>query len=176
MDTKNKVFVVIGSVALLATAGFGGAYLFGARDATNTTLASSSTASNKPVSTSSEATASSPAATTSNTSDTSTASSSSSYKDGTYTASTNYAVPHGETNTVSATVVISGGTIASITTNNQYTDHESRMWISGFESSVSSEVNGSTLDTTSYSRIGGASLTTAAFDDVLDQIASQAKA
>ena len=50
------------------------------------------------------------------------------------------------------------------------------MYISGFESSVNSSASGQSLATYSPSRIGGASLTTAAFDDALDTIRSQAMA
>lgn len=161
MGTKNKIFVVIGSIALVATAGLGGAYLFANEDSnesagstTTSTAASSAGLATTPTS----------------------ATTSSGYKDGTYTASTNYSVPHGETNSISATVAIVDGKITSVTANNSSSDRESQMWISDFESSLSDAVVGHSLDTTSYSRIGGASLTTSAFDDVLDQIATQASA
>lgn len=173
MDTKNKVFVVIGSVALLATAGLGGAYLFGAKD----TPTGSTTGMSSTTSTSSSSTPTTSTSTTTDTSSSSsTTSSSSSYKDGTYTASTSYSVPHGATNTISATVVVSGGNITSVTADDNYTDRESGMWISDFESSLSSTVNGTSLADASFSRIGGASLTTEGFNAVLDMIRTQATA
>ena len=175
MDTKNKVFVVIGSVALLATAGLGGAFLFADKSTSASTTGTasssttSSTTSNAPTNTSNATTTTADTSTTSS-------SSTSSYKDGTYTASTSYSVPHGATNSLSATVAISGGKITSVTTNDNYTDHESAMYISDFESSVSSEASGTSLADASFSRIGGASLTTEAFNTVLDTVRSQATA
>ena len=85
-------------------------------------------------------------------------------------------MPHGATNTISATVVVSGGNITSVTADDNYTDRESGMWISDFESSLSSTVNGTSLADASFSRIGGASLTTEGFNAVLDMIRTQATA
>ena len=96
-------------------------------------------------------------------------------KDGTYTATATYYVPHGS-NTISATVTVSGGNITSVTANDNYTDGESAMYIDSFESSLSSKAVGMSLASASFSRIGGASLTTEGFNSVLDQIRTQATA
>jgi uncharacterized protein with FMN-binding domain len=172
MNTQNKVFIVIGTVAILAAAGIGGAVLFATPDtmfpSTSSLTSSSATASIAQSSASSTGSSQSSAA--------STASNSlvTSYKDGTYTASISYYVPHGGTNSLSTTIVVSGGVITSVKTSNNYTDRESGMYIDDFNSSVASSAEGKQLANYSPSRIGGASLTTSAFDDVLDTIRSQA--
>ncbi len=172
MDTKNKVFVVIGSIALVATAGLGGAYLFANKDtsAVGSTIGSSSSTNNS--ATSSTSTTPSISSATSNGS----SNANSSYKDGTYTVTQSYSVPHGAQNSITAVVTVANGKITSVKTTDNYSDHESGMYISDFESSVSSTVTGTSLADASYSRIGGASLTTAAFDSALDSIRSQATA
>lgn len=176
MDTKNKIFTIIGSIALVATATVGGYTLFATKDTaatpvtTSSSLASTaSTAASASPSTSSAAT---PAASTTST----TTSTTGGYKDGTYTASSSYTVPHGAQNSISATITISGGTITSVKASDNYSDGESGRYVSSFESGVSSDANGQSIASYSPSRIGGASLTTSAFSDVIDTIRSQAKA
>lgn len=149
---------MVGTVAILATAGIVGTSLFTQNNATSTNTASSQTASS----------------TTNTTTNTSTATSS--YKDGTYTATKQYTVPHGLNNTLKATIVISSGKITSATTEDTSSDHESAAYISRFESALSSSATGQSLGSYSPSRIGGASLTTQAFADALSDIASQAHA
>ena len=168
MDTKNKVFVVIGSVALLASAGVGGYALFATKDSTSgtTTGTSSQTSS----------TSTNTATTSTDTTSTSSSTSSSSYKDGTYTASVSYSVPHGASNTLAATVTVSSGKITAVSTNDNYSDNESGRYIQEFESALSSTVVGTDLSSASFSRIGGASLTTKAFNQALDTIITQATA
>lgn len=172
MDTKNKVFVVVGSVALIAAAGIGGGYLFLNKSNSDMGSDAATTSSSTAVDT-----APSKTATSSDTSSTGTSSASANnYKDGTYTATSTYHVPHGGSNTIAATVTVSGGKITSVSTKDSYTDRESSMWIGDFESSVSSDANGQGLASYSPSRIGGASLTTAAFSDAIDQIRTKASA
>lgn len=171
MDTKNKIFVVIGSAALIAAAGYGAVTLLSGGDrpsygATNSvsTTNSTSTASNTQ--------------TTNTTATTSSGDSSSatSYKDGTYTASSSYNVPHGGQNSIKATITISGGKITAASATNSYTDRESAMYIDSFNSYVNSDATGQSLAGYSPSRIGGASLTTYAFSNAIDTIRAQAKA
>jgi len=162
VDTRNKIFAVVGMVAILGTAGVVGALLFTQQDSTSTgtattTSQSSSTDSNSSSSGSSTITPGS-------------------YKDGTYTATQSYSVPHGDTNTMKVTVTISSGKITSVTTSDDYTDRESAMYIQSFESNVSSVMTGQSMGSMMQSRIGGASLTSSAFYDALDTIATQAQA
>lgn len=81
MDTKNKIFVVIGSVALITAAGYGAVTLLSGGDrpsyvATNSVSTTNSSTASNTQTTNTTATTSS--------GDSSTATS---YKDGTYTAS-----------------------------------------------------------------------------------------
>lgn len=159
MDNRNKIFAVVGTIAVLATAGVIGIGLF-IRPDTNTNTSSSS------------ATTTSNSTTSANTS----TSSSSSYKDGSYTATVSYMVPHGNQNTLKATVVVSGGKITSVSTTDDYSDRESSMYVNSFENGVSSDATGQSLGSYNPSQIGGASLTTAAFNDAISQIRTQAQA
>jgi hypothetical protein len=77
---------------------------------------------------------------------------------------------------MSATMTVANGRITAIKTNDTYADGESAMYVDSFDSSVSSSAVGTSLANASFSRIGGASLTTSAFDTVLDTIRTQAAA
>lgn len=120
--------------------------------------------------------ASSTSSTASNTSSTSSSSGTSTYKDGTYKATVTYSVPHGNRNSITASVTIKNGVITDVSTDNSASDRESEMYISSFESSVSKAVVGKKIDASFSYRIGGASLTSSAFLDALDSIANKAKA
>ena len=173
MDAKNKIFTVIGSIALIAATATGGYLLLTAP--TSNTIATSSKTQAVTQSTAESAT-NTPSTSTGESTGAADATTTSSYKDGTYTATASYSVPHGEQNSIAAEVTVAAGKIVSVKTTDNYSDHESAMYISGFESSVNSSASGQSLATYSPSRIGGASLTTAAFDDALDTIRSQAMA
>ena len=171
MDARNKIITIVGSVALIAAATVGGYTLFaGKSNAASAQLTTSTMSSQAP-----STTAVSNSSTVASTNGTATAATSS-YKDGTYTASSNYSVPHGGQNSISATVTISGGKITAVKTTDNYTDRESSMWVVGFEQEVSADASNQNLAGYSPSRVGGASLTTAAFSDALDAIRSQAQA
>jgi major membrane immunogen (membrane-anchored lipoprotein) len=168
MEAKQKIFVTIGTVAIVAAASIGGLSLF---KSPQTSSAQSTT--------SSQTALSSPS--TSSTTPSTTASGSSTaatgtYKDGTYTNTVNYNVPHGASNSIAVTLVVSGGNISSVKTNNNYSDGQSSYYISSFESSVSSDASGQSLANYSPSQVGGASLTTYAFSNAIDNIRSQATA
>ncbi len=101
-------------------------------------------------------------------------SSSSTTKDGTYKASANYYVPRGF-NTITVSVSVKGGAVTKVSTSHDYSDRESGMYTDSFDSSISSKAVGQKIDGLSLSRVGGASLTTEAFDEAISQIANQAK-
>lgn len=178
METKQKIFVTIGTAAVVAAAIFGGAALFNGSNST----ASTGTVSSGAVATTSDSSSSSNTTSTSGTDTSSSGSTSSSttasgsYKDGTYTKTVSYYVPHGATNTIKVTLVVSGGVITSATTDKTYYDNESGMYINSFESSVSSDASGQSLASYSPSRIGGASLTTEAFAEAISGIRTDAAA
>ncbi len=166
MDSRNKVFAVVGTVAIVATVGITGLALFVQKDSSANTEAMSQTTSTSNSSTSVPASSNSEATT-----------SSTSYKDGTYTSSAvSYSVPRGGYNSLKATVVINSGKISSVTTSNEVADRESGMYVSNFEGNLSSDAVGQTIGDYSPSRISGASLTTSAFDEALTDIAAQARA
>jgi len=163
MRSRDKIFLAIGSVAILAATGFGGYALF-----------TGSEASSQPTSPTTVITQSiSPAATTTTTTTTST---SNVYADGTYTAIANYLVPHGNVNSINLTLTVSADKITSASSTNKFSDGESAAYIDSFKSSLSSSVVGKPLGGVSYSRIGGASLTTSGFLQALKSIQNNAKA
>ncbi len=197
METSQKVLVAIGTIAIVGIAAVGGKYLYSG-DGTGTVHSSSSSTSgssapiasapattaaptsvgNGTPSAPSSAAAPAPAPTPTPTptpSGTSTASTSG-YKDGQYTASQDYYVPGGDTNTVSVTLTVANGKISSVTANDQYGNGVSAYYVSSFESAVSGDAAGQSLSDYSPSRIGGASLTTEAFAQAIDTIRSQAAA
>jgi uncharacterized protein with FMN-binding domain len=114
--------------------------------------------------------------TTQTTTTPSTTTTTSSYKDGTYSATASYYVPHGYTNSITAKVTVKNGVITDVNTTNDYQDRESSSYVSSFESAVKTAVVGKKIDGSFSGRIGGASLTGSAFLDTIDSIISQAKA
>lgn len=173
MKQQDKVFMIVGSTAVLIAAGVTGVWLFGKQDPVSNT-STSSTATDPTAATAGTATTdstSTPAVSTTTSSPTS----STGYKDGTYKTTANYVVPHGASNSLTASVTISGGKVTAVTVNNDYSDQESSMYIDSFMSSMQSVVVGKSVDGLSLSRIGGASLTTQAFDDALAKIRTDAK-
>lgn len=175
MEAKQKIFVTIGTVAVIAAATIGGLALFKSPE----TSSARTTSSSNQVATSTPSTSiiTTPTTTGSASSSTSTPTTSSGgYRDGTYTKTVSYNVPHGGSNSVAVTLVVSGGKITSVKTNDNYSDGESSYYVSSFESSVSSDAAGQSLASYSPSQIGGASLTTYAFSNALDSIRTQAAA
>ena len=175
MKQQDKVFMVVGGLAVLVTAGITGLYLFNNDGDEAITTATSTPSSSTSQDATASSTSSTAATTTDTTSTSTTTSTSSSYKDGSYTAKTTYYVPHG-TNTISATITVASGKVTAVKVNNDYTDNESGMYIDSFENSIQSAVVGKSIDGLSLSRVGGASLTTEAFDQVLATIQNEAKA
>jgi uncharacterized protein with FMN-binding domain len=167
MKSHEKIFMVVGTVAVMAVSGIIGYSLFAQPDTAVTQQAT--------VSSSQNATTTSNAQPTSTSVSTSTTQSNSSYKDGTYTGQASYSVPHGDTNSIKVTVTVTNGAIVSASATHDYSDHESGMYVDSFDSSLSSVTQGESLASFSTYRIGGASLTTDAFMQVLDSIKSDAQ-
>lgn len=170
MKQQDKVFMGVGSGVVAVIAIATGVYLFGGGD--ESAKVSTPTATSGATASTSDA-----ATTTSTTSSTATTSSSgaTTYKDGTYTANVTYYVPHGS-NSLTAKVTVAGNKITAVTVNDDYSDNESAMYVDSFESAIKSAVVGHDLGSLSLSRIGGATLTTQAFDDALTTIRNDAKA
>jgi len=161
MKPHDRLFVVVGTVAIMGAAVAGGLALFvGGSDVTSHAIPVSSSQTQSPGSSSTNGSTSTTG----------------SYKDGTYTATGYYMVPHGDTNSVKTTLKVSGGKITSVSTMNNTQDSESEMYISSFKQYVESEVVGQSLNGYYGSRIGGASLTTDGFNQTLDTIRRDAAA
>lgn len=172
MDSRNKIFLVIGTVAILGAAGFSGMMLFTQQGGTDVTSSSTTNADSSVDSSSTNDTVASDSSTSSSTGSTG---STATYKDGTYTSTKTYSVPRGNTNSITSTVVIADGKITSVTTENTYSDHESAEYVDAFESAVSSSAVGESISSYSPTRISGASLTTSAFSSTISSIRSQAQ-
>ncbi|MET0979857.1 MAG: hypothetical protein ABWX90_01210 [Candidatus Saccharimonadales bacterium] len=199
MKPQDKILVVLGSAAIIGTAGFGGYSLFTSghsaqtssvpvvtKTATTTAPDSSSSTPTTPeseteVETEDEAATPSPVAAPTTPAPTTPAPSpaatpTGSHRNGTYTATVSYNVPDGGHNTLNATVTISNSTISAVTTNNSYTERKSQQYVDSFANGISSASVGKPVATFSIGRVGGASLTSAAFNSALDTIRNEAKA
>jgi uncharacterized protein with FMN-binding domain len=125
---------------------------------------------------------STPSSPSSNNSSASTASSSSNastntsgYKDGTYTASSDYYVPHGDEN-IQVSLTLTGGVITNVSVQNSEADPTSASFQESFASAYKSYVVGTKISGLQLSVVSGASDTTQGFNDALSQIASKAQA
>jgi len=113
--------------------------------------------------------------TDSTTSDSSTSSASSNYKDGTYTATSTYEVPHGDEE-IEVNLTLSGGTITNVSVQNSEYDYDSARYQEDFAAEYKQYVVGKKIDGLQLNYIAGASDTTEGFNDALSKIASQAQA
>lgn len=108
-------------------------------------------------------------------SSTATNASSNSYKDGTYTADTEYYVPHGSED-IKVTLTLKDGVVTESSIENSEGDRDSASYQEDFASSYKSYVVGKKIGDIHLSYVAGASDTTQAFNDALSQIESQAQA
>lgn len=108
-------------------------------------------------------------------SSTATSTSSSAIKDGTYSATADYYVPHG-TESIKVNVTLSGGTITDVSIANSESDHDSAEYQAEFSSSYKSYVVGKKISGLQLSNVAGASDTTEGFNEALDKIAAEAQA
>lgn len=106
---------------------------------------------------------------------TETTTSNSEYIDGTYSAKISYSVPKGHTNTLSVTMTVENDTITSIQTSSDYQDHESAEYTDAFDAKINGTVEGEPIADAFVGRIGGASLTSSAFNSALRKILNEAK-
>lgn len=167
MQSSNKATpIIIGSLAIAAIIGVGGfIYVSGTstKQASNSTVTESSVVPTSDKSTpasTTDTTAPIPASTTAN---------------GTYTASTNYSVPQGFQNTIKVTVTVDDGTISAVSATHEYEDAESEFYLDAFDGAITAAVGGDKLEDAFAGRVGGASLTSGAFNDALQTIINDAK-
>lgn len=114
----------------------------------------------------------SPASTTNATT---TAPTSGGYKDGTFSASTRYYVPHGNEQ-ITVNVTLQSGTITDVSIQNSEGDRDSAQYQEDFASVYKSYVVGKKISGLSLNTIAGASDTTAGFNAAIARISSQAQA
>ena len=178
-STDPTTPIIVGALSIASIIG-ASVYVLTQSNASNASTGTTTTAQTATKETTSQATdtaaASNTASTVSPTTNTTNTANSSSYKDGTYTASANYGVPHGFQNSIKVTLTVTNGKVTSAEASHDYNDRESGMYVDSFDSSLDSAVVGKAIASLSPSRIGGASLTTYGFDDALAIIANQAKA
>lgn len=105
---------------------------------------------------------------------TTTPSTSSGYKDGTYTATTDYYVPHGYEE-IKVSLTLKNGIITDSSIQNSEGDRESAQYQEAFASRYKSYVTGKNISGLNLSYVAGASDTTQGFNDAVSQIQNQAK-
>lgn len=98
------------------------------------------------------------------------------YQDGTYQQRQTYTVPNGTTEWVDVTVTVSNDTVSSLNLSYSGIEGGSKNWQGNFDGAINDLVIGQNLGDISLSRVGGASLTTPAFNQALEQIKDQAQA
>lgn len=145
----------------------------GSQTATTATTATTAQSSSDTPSSSTNATTT--PTTTTTTPSTSSSSSSSGYKDGTYTASSNYYVPHGQEQ-IKVSLTIQNGAVTSASIQNSEGDNDSARYQEDFAASYKSYVVGHKISGLQISIVAGASDTSQGFNDAVSQIQSQAKA
>lgn len=97
------------------------------------------------------------------------------YKNGSYTATSDYFVPHGS-ETIQVKLTLQNDVITDVSIQNSESDRDSAEYQSQFTASYKTHVVGKKIDGLQLHVIAGASETTQGFNDALVQIASQAHA
>lgn len=98
----------------------------------------------------------------------------SSYKDGTYSASSSYYVPHGQ-ESIQVTLTLKNGVVTDSSVTNSETNYESASYQEGFAQEYKSYVIGKNIKDVQLSYVAGASDTTNGFNDAVNSIMSQAQ-
>jgi hypothetical protein len=97
------------------------------------------------------------------------------YKDGSYTATSSYRVPHGS-ESIRVSVTLKDGVVTASSVQNSENDFDSAQFQEEFAAAYKSYVVGKKISGLQLGAISGASDTTAGFNEALSQIASQAHA
>lgn len=106
---------------------------------------------------------------------TTTATNSASYKDGTYTVDDSYQSPGGN-EAIKTSITVEGGVIKEAKVTQHANNSESADHQSDFAKGFKSKVIGKAIGGLNISRVSGASLTTKAFNDAIEQIRTKAQA
>ena len=94
-------------------------------------------------------------------------------KTGEFTASVDYRVPAPELNKMSVTLTLENDVVKAVTVNNVANSPASKQYESHFLPAYQAEVIGKKLSDVSLSRVGGASLTSSAFNAAVKAIVEQ---
>lgn len=159
-SNSNKIIagaIVIAAVVLIAVA----ASIFGKDDQTSQSGTESNTSTSQSANTSQQ--------------QTTTQSSNVSYKDGTYTVNDTYPSPGGIED-IKVVLTLKSNTVTEVEVTQDANEAESAEYQGRFQESYRLKVVGKAINTLSLSRSSGASLTTNAFNDALEEIRQQAKA
>jgi uncharacterized protein with FMN-binding domain len=148
---------------------------FKAKDSTAASSLTQTTASTEPTTASPTTTDSTTEATDSSSPSTTTTANTSNYKDGTYTATSNYYVPHGN-ESIQVSVTLKDGVVTNSSVENSEGDHDSARYQEDFAAAYKSYVVGKKISGLQLNIISGASDTTEGFNDALSQIVSKAQA
>jgi uncharacterized protein with FMN-binding domain len=97
------------------------------------------------------------------------------YKDGTYSATGSYSTPGGR-ESIELEVTLTGGTVQDTKLTQKGMTGEAKEYQARFASGYKTEVIGKSIDEVSLSRVAGSSLTSAGFNNALDQIKRDAAA
>lgn len=97
------------------------------------------------------------------------------YKNGTYTQTVSYRVPEGANESITVSLTIKDDVVTALTYSADAKKRESAKYQDRFGGLVENLVVGESLDSISLSRVGGASLTTRAFNTLVDQIQYEAQ-
>lgn len=137
--------------------------------------AADSTTTNLPVAANTSATPESSATTQNTTPPTTSSATSSDIKDGTYTATSEYYVPHGYED-ISVTLTIKDDVVTTSQITNSEDNPESARYQQRFTNSYKSYVVGKKASGLKLPYVAGASDTTDGFNDALEKILAQAQA
>lgn len=96
------------------------------------------------------------------------------YIDGTYEESISYQVPK-STNTLTAKISIVDDIITEVTTTHEYTSQKSKEYTDPFDKEISAAVVGKKISSVDLSILGGASITSDAFNKIIDSLVQKTK-
>ncbi|MCU1544240.1 MAG: FMN-binding protein [Microbacteriaceae bacterium] len=114
-----------------------------------------------------------PAAADTSESDASTTESAGSYTDGSYSASADYTSPNG-TEEVEVTVTLADGVISDVKVVGSGDNPTSKLYQGKFAKGIGDVVVGKSIDQISVDKVAGSSLTSAGFNDAIDEIKADA--
>ncbi len=99
----------------------------------------------------------------------------SAYKDGTYSATSSYENPGGDS-ALGVSLTLKSGVVTDSTVTPEATNGQSKQYQEMFASGYKSLVVGKQIDAINVSRVSGSSITSQGFNDALSKIKAEAKA